>query len=66
MIVIKAIEVNGVLTPEILPNTKFGSHCDKANFYFFETLDEANTFKDLITYNEEIIFNFETQKFEVR
>jgi hypothetical protein len=44
MIVVKSIEVDGVLTPETIPNTKFGSHCDGENFYFFESVEEQEEF----------------------
>jgi hypothetical protein len=44
MIKIKAIEVNGVLSPETLPDTQFGNHCDGDNFYFFESIEEQKEF----------------------
>jgi hypothetical protein len=66
MVVVNAIEVDGIKKPETLPHTNFGNFSDGEKFYFFENEDEANTLKALMTYNEEIFFNFETQKFEVR
>lgn len=44
MIKVNAIEVDGVLTPETKPDTKFGSHCDGEKFYFFESESERNEF----------------------
>ena len=44
MIVVKAIEINGGLSPENIPNTKFGSHCDGDNFYFFESEEDSQEF----------------------
>jgi hypothetical protein len=66
MVVVNAIEVDGIKKPETLPNTNFGNFSDGEKFYFFESEDEANTFKALMTYNDEIFFNFETQNFEVK
>jgi hypothetical protein len=66
MVVVNAIEVDGVKKPETLPNTNFGNFSDGEKFYFFENEDEIDQFKSVMTYNDEIFFNFETQKFEVK
>lgn len=44
MITVKAIEVDGVLSPETTPDTQFGNHCDGENFYFFESKEEQKEF----------------------
>lgn len=45
MIIIKAIDgKNGSKKPESIPTTKWGSHFDGTNFYFFESKSEADNF----------------------
>jgi hypothetical protein len=52
MIKVKAVKVNGVLTPERNEDKGFGNHCDGDYFFFFESDDDKQLF-----------FNFETENF---
>ncbi len=45
MITIPAVFKNGSAQPESFPETKFGNYFDGVNYYYFESQEEANTWR---------------------
>jgi hypothetical protein len=44
MIIVKAIDNNGVYAPEYIPNTQHGCNFDGVNFIYFESQEEADEY----------------------
>jgi hypothetical protein len=66
MVVVNAIEVDGIKKPETLPNTNFGNFSDGEKFYFFENEQEILQFKSVILVGTEIAFDFEQRIFYIK
>jgi len=45
MITIPALFKNGIAYPEYIPETKFGNYFDGVNYYYFESQEELNTWR---------------------